>query len=113
MTGEQIDSLEQRMGRTKRSRILQDRQRFVKTPIVELELRKLEETFGQRGQLGVGAPQLAEDPRSRSRDARRAVHFSRDTIAPGRGGAGWGRWPTSVAPGSTAFVRRDKADRAS
>jgi hypothetical protein len=48
LTGEQIDSLEQRRVRKKRSRILKDRQRFIKTPMVELELRKLEKTFGQR-----------------------------------------------------------------
>ena len=48
LTGEQIDSLDQRRVRTKRSCIFKDRQRFIKTPIVELELRKLEETSGQR-----------------------------------------------------------------
>ena len=47
VTAEQIDSLEQRGVGTKLSRIIEDRQRFIKMPIIELELRQLEETSGQ------------------------------------------------------------------
>ena len=112
-TGQEIDSLEQRRIRAKRSRILEDRERFIETPIVDLELRKLEETFGQRWQLGVSSAQLAEDPQGvlaasgaqfASREIplrQRAARLDRD------------RWPTFAAPGSTAFVGRDRADRAS
>src|ERR1051325_3625107 len=48
VTSEQVHSFEQRRFRMKRSRILEDCQRFIKIPIVELELRKLEKTSRER-----------------------------------------------------------------
>src|SRR6267143_527401 len=61
-TGQQIDSFQPGRVGTKRSRIFEDRQRFIKTAIIDLELRKLEETSGQGWRLRVGASQLAECP---------------------------------------------------
>src|SRR5664279_1534177 len=61
-TSQQINSLKQRRVRSKCSRILEDPQCFLKTLIIDLELPKLEKTFGQRWQLRVSAPQLAEYP---------------------------------------------------
>ena len=74
LTGEQIDSLEQRRVRAKRSRILEDRQRFIKTPIVELELRKLEKTFGQR--WTTGGEHSRSSPNIRNAFSRRPARSS-------------------------------------